>query len=127
MCVRACVLLTGCLEQVPELVALRAHPPLLNLSDGLTLAPGTERSLGSWQNSVGNSSEVQLWFRIPRAEKDDTHSERDIETESNATAAEISGANCTFGIGIMTSDKPPHVSTPLNESLYLAAHHTVMI
>ena len=103
-------------------MALRAHPPLLNLSSGLTLAPGTDRSLGSWQNGVGNSSEVQVWFRIPRADRDSA-----IETESNTTATESSGANCTFGIGIMTSDTPPHVSAPLNESLYLATRHTVIV
>jgi hypothetical protein len=48
-----------CYNPVAELQALRAQPPLLNFSDdsGLTLALGTQHSLGNWSGSVGNSSE----------------------------------------------------------------------
>jgi sucrose-6-phosphate hydrolase SacC (GH32 family) len=79
-----------CYNPVPELAALHAQPPLLNLTAGFTLTSGTDHSLGSWNDSLGNSSEVRVWFTLPRAE---------------VVAAT---GNVTFGVGIMTSDKPPH-------------------
>ena len=89
-----------CYNPLLELAALRAQPPLLNLSDGFALAPGTQRSLGNWSGSVGdNSSEVWVRFKIPAA-------------RSRSTLSDES-ANVTFGVGIMTSDKPPHAPSHL--------------
>ena len=99
-----------CYNPPPEMAALRQLPPLYQTGAGFTLAAGASRSLGNWTDSAGNSSEVWVRFKVPMP------SDRDV-TAANGNSA--GGALVTFGIGIMTSDQPPHAPTRLAYVDYL--------
>ena len=87
-----------CYNPPRELMSLRQHPPLLNLTVPTTVQPGMANSLslGNWSTgSLGNSSEVWARFKIPK--------QNTLGTTTNVT----------FGVGIMTADLAPHLPSRL--------------